>query len=277
MTTQKNLLIRLVSALIGLGLVIGLYSLWAINGLKVVIFFAVIFGTIELTAILFHDARSSFLKFLFVGLSFLVFTASAASLSIGSLAYAISLIVMISSSLMVFHKENHLEKMLSIQSKASLGFFYIGLLPSFAFRILDQAYGIFWFVFLLAVVFAGDIFAYIFGVLFGKHKMMPSVSPKKSWQGSAGGLFGAIGASVLCWYFFFQNHSIWVTIVLGAVSGCLGQFGDFFESLLKRVAGVKDSGKIMPGHGGILDRIDGVLFASPVILLGILILSHFSV
>lgn len=274
MTTQKNFLIRALSAIVGLAIVIGLYSLWAVNGLKLVILFAVVLGTFELAAILFHAEKSVFLKYMFVALSLVIFAASISSLSIGSLAYALGLIIMISTVLLYSHKDGNLENMAALQSKASLGFFYMGLLPSFAFRILDQAYGIFWFVFLLVVVFAGDIFAYVFGVLFGKHKMMPNISPKKTWQGSIGGILGSLGASLLCWFFLFRDQSIWFISALGTISGCLGQFGDFFESLLKRVAGVKDSGKIMPGHGGILDRIDGVLFASPIILLGILILSH---
>lgn len=275
-TTQKNFLIRALSAAVALALLIGLYNLWAINGLKVVILLSVVLGTFEVAALLFYGEKSVFLKYLFIGLSLAVFSASSISLSVGSLAYALSLVVMITAVLLCFHKDGHLEHMLSFQSKASLGFFYMGLLPSFAFRILDQTQGIFWFLFLLSVVFAGDIFAYLFGVLFGKHKMMPTVSPKKTWQGSAGGVFGSLGASVLCWHFLFPENSIGGMISLGVASGCLGQFGDFFESLLKRVACVKDSGKIMPGHGGILDRIDGVLFASPIILTGILILSHFS-
>ncbi|MGZ3770671.1 MAG: phosphatidate cytidylyltransferase [Bdellovibrio sp.] len=275
MMKQKNFQIRALSALVALAIIFAAYSFWAVKGLKYIIVFAVTIGTFELSKILFHGEKSSFLKYLFIILSLLIFAASIASLSIGSLAYSLFLIVMIAAILLTLHNDGDLKHMLSFHMKASLGFFYIGLLPSFAFRILDQFSGLYWFIFLLSVVFAGDIFAYIFGVLLGKHKMMPLVSPKKTWEGSFGGIFGSIGASLICWNFFFTDQSLWFTLTLGAISGILGQFGDFFESLLKRVAEVKDSGKIMPGHGGILDRIDGVLFAGPVVLAGILILSHF--
>ncbi|MGZ3773578.1 MAG: phosphatidate cytidylyltransferase [Pseudobdellovibrionaceae bacterium] len=276
MTTKNNFLTRVVSAVVALAIIIGTYSFWEINGLKLLIGITTIVGTTELANILFHNENSRLLKYLFIVFSFLVFAISIISLSSGSLVYALSLIVMISVALLSFHKQGNLQHIISFQSKASLGFFYLGLLPSFAFKILDQKQGFFWFIFLLAVVFAGDVFAYVFGVLLGKDKMMPSISPKKTWQGSVGGILGSLGASIVCWFLMFQNNSLMITILLGSVSGCFGQFGDFFESLLKRVAGVKDSGKIMPGHGGILDRIDGVLFASPVILAGVLILSHFS-
>jgi phosphatidate cytidylyltransferase len=126
----------------------------------------------------------------------------------------------------------------------------------------------------LAVVFSGDTCAYLVGVLFGKTKILPLVSPKKSLQGSLGGLLGSTLAAVVCWKFMFQDKDLDNLVVLAFVSGFIAQFGDFFESLLKRVADVKDSGSIMPGHGGVLDRIDGVLFASPVILFGVLMLSH---
>lgn len=274
MTTWKSFLTRAASALVALALIIGLYMAWAVNGLKVAIVFAVVVGTWELKALLFRDEKSGALKATFYALSLLVFAATVSSLSLGSLAYAIALIIMIISVLLYSHKDGHLDRMMTFQSKAALGFFYMGLLPAFAFRILEQAHGISWFIFLLAAVFASDTLAYVFGVLLGKHKVMPSVSPKKTWEGSLGGILGSLAAGLVCWLFLFPESSLLPLLILAALSGFMGQFGDFFESLLKRVADVKDSGKIMPGHGGILDRIDGVLFASPVILSGILILSH---
>jgi phosphatidate cytidylyltransferase len=181
---------------------------------------------------------------------------------------------MIITVLLAGHKEGNLDKILATHSKSALGFFYMGLLPAFSYKILDMSQGMAWFAFLLSTVFAGDTLAYVFGVLMGKHKVMPSVSPKKTWQGAVGGIVGSILASVACFLLLFPGQPLVAFVGLGALSGFVGQFGDFFESLLKRVANVKDSGKIMPGHGGILDRIDGILFASPVVLGGILTLSH---
>lgn len=272
MTTWKSFLTRAVSALLALALIIGLYYFWAVDGLKAAVALAVVLGSWELVGILFHDEKSMFLKILFYLLCVGVFAGSAASLAVGSLIYSIALIVMVIAVLLSSHKAGDLEYMANVHARSALGLFYAGLLPSFAYKILEQSSGISWFAFLLFAVFAGDTLAYVFGVLFGKNKVMPSVSPKKTWQGSIGGIIGSLIAGVLSWYFLFPQSSLVLFLVLAVLSGFVGQFGDFFESLLKRVANVKDSGKIMPGHGGVLDRIDGVLFASPVILLGILLL-----
>lgn len=274
MTKWKTFLIRAASALVALALIFGLYATLAVNGLKLAVGIVVVIGTWELTRLLFQNEKSGLFRFLFFGLSLVVFFSSIFSLSVGALAFSLALILMIIAVLLGSHHEGHLEQMLATHAKAALGFFYMGLLPSFAYRILDQVQGTSWFAFLLASVFAGDTLAYVFGVLIGKNKIMPSVSPKKTWEGSLGGLAGSLAAGVVCWLLLFPENSLKVLLILSVLSGFAGQFGDFFESLLKRVANVKDSGKIMPGHGGALDRIDGVLFASPVILSGILILSH---
>ncbi|AFY03338.1 phosphatidate cytidylyltransferase [Bdellovibrio bacteriovorus] len=271
---MKSFLTRSVSALIALALIIGLYVSLGLMGLKIAVGLIVVIGNWELTAILFQREKSQLIKTLFRIATYAVFIASITSLSLGSIVYSLAVIGMIIAVLLSSHKEGNLEHMAAVQAKSALGLFYMGLLPSFAFRLLDQAYGLYWFIFLLAVVFAGDTLAYVFGVLFGKNKVMPSVSPKKTWQGSVGGIIGSVVAGLICWLFLFPENSVGVFLLLGGISGFVGQFGDFFESLLKRVADVKDSGKIMPGHGGVLDRVDGVLFASPVVLGGVLILSH---
>lgn len=274
MTTWKSFLIRTTSALIALALIVALYALLAVDGLKIAVAFIVAVGTYELLGILFQKEKSKLLKYLFFVLSLAVFAASITSLSVGSLAFSLALIVFIIAVLLTSHKGGELEMMSAYSAKGALGLFYTGLLPSFAYRILEHNNGLSWFIFLLAVVFSGDTMAYIFGVLMGRHKVMPSVSPKKTWEGSIGGTLGSLFAGVICWLALFPETSLAPLLVLAALAGFAGQFGDFFESLLKRVADVKDSGKIMPGHGGALDRIDAVLFASPVILSGILILSH---
>lgn len=271
---SKSFLTRVASAVIALILIITVFQIWNVIGLKYIISFAVLIGIYELIKILFHHEKSYFLKASFGTLALVTYASSIASLSLGSLVYSIALILMTIFTLLKVHKSGDLVRMTGLIATSSLGLFYVGLLPSFAFRILDQAYGLEWFVFLLAVVFSGDTMAYLFGVAIGKHKVMPTVSPKKTWQGSIGGLLGSALASVLCGFYVLPNVGFGILIPLAIAAGFVGQFGDFFESLLKRVANVKDSGKIMPGHGGVLDRIDAVLFASPVILLGIVLLSH---
>ncbi len=116
----------------------------------------------------------------------------------------------------------------------------------------------------LASTFANDTLAYFTGKSLGKHPLHPRVSPKKTWEGLIGGIVGSVIASFLIWH-FLQIDVSWAGILAyGLVMGCLTPMGDLAESLLKRAAGVKDSGRLIPGHGGVLDRIDALLFGFPV-------------
>ncbi|MFZ0450527.1 MAG: phosphatidate cytidylyltransferase [Desulfatiglandaceae bacterium] len=122
-----------------------------------------------------------------------------------------------------------------------------------------------WIFFMLAVVFASDTGAFYFGKLFGSHKMYKAVSPGKTWEGAVGGLVSSVTASFVFSRLVELNQRD-ISIVLLAVCLSLAeQCGDLTESMIKRSHGVKDSGRILPGHGGILDRIDGLLFAIPII------------
>ncbi|MGH9404841.1 MAG: phosphatidate cytidylyltransferase [Terriglobia bacterium] len=119
--------------------------------------------------------------------------------------------------------------------------------------------------FLFAVVCAGDIFAYFTGRLLGKHLLFPRISPKKTVEGAVGGL----GASlVLGWVYariFWQRTDTKTVLLLALAVAVAGQLGDLVESALKRGAGLKDSGALLPGHGGVLDRVDSLLFGAPVL------------
>jgi phosphatidate cytidylyltransferase len=118
-------------------------------------------------------------------------------------------------------------------------------------------------LFVLLVTWLGDTGAYFAGRFFGKHKLYPAVSPKKTWEGAIGGLAGSLAAAIAM-KLIRLDHLTWVDLILITIPGAaLGQMGDLVESLFKRSTGVKDSGAILPGHGGILDRIDAVLFFAP--------------
>lgn len=274
MTTQwRSFLTRAVSALVALALLITLFVTLHEQGIKYAIIAVVLVGTYELKRLLFHSQPKT-LQVTYALLSLTVFATTISSLSTGTLFLALSFVVFIIVSFIKLHQTAELEQILLLQSKATMAILYTGLLPAFSYRIIDQSYGLYWFVFLLATVFSGDTFAYIFGITFGKHHMMPRISPKKTWQGSFGGLFGSAIAATICHFFLLTHIPLVYLVCIAVLASFCGQYGDFFESLLKRVSGVKDSGNIMPGHGGILDRVDAVLFASPVILTAILIMSH---
>lgn len=121
-----------------------------------------------------------------------------------------------------------------------------------------------WLMYALVLNWCGDIGAYYVGRNFGRHRLAPRVSPKKSWEGAA----ASIATSVLlagAYLVYFLRVPIWQAAVLTATANAAGQLGDLAESAMKRGAGMKDSGTLLPGHGGLLDRVDSTLFALPVV------------
>ena len=117
------------------------------------------------------------------------------------------------------------------------------------------------------IIWASDVGAYCFGMLFGQKlwpaKMCPAISPKKSWAGFWGGMFMAMVAGAILYWTGLFTFPLWHCLIVSALMHCMGVLGDLFESLWKRAAGVKDSGNLIPGHGGIMDRFDSALFAIP--------------
>lgn len=116
------------------------------------------------------------------------------------------------------------------------------------------------------VTAADDIAAYFAGTAFGRHKMAPSISPAKSWEGFAGGLAGALAGGAAFGLLVEQLTTI-EGLCIGAICGVLAPAGDLVESLVKRELGIKDSGRVLPGHGGFLDRLDAILFCAPAVYL----------
>lgn len=121
---------------------------------------------------------------------------------------------------------------------------------------------------ILFIIWANDVFAYLVGSRIGKHKMLPRISPGKSWEGIAGGVVGAAGVAVLLSY-WFDLHYLFLTdwICMGVIISFAATVGDLSESMLKRSLHIKDSGTMLPGHGGILDRFDAFYFAVPFVAL----------
>jgi phosphatidate cytidylyltransferase len=182
-----------------------------------------------------------------------------------------------------------LEHVLWITSAGALLLVYIAypliLLP----QIFNEENGVALLLFLFLCVWSGDIAALYIGKRFGRHKFAPRLSPNKTWEGAiasvvASCIFG-VGMVLLGDWFTQQNYTFtklhtsepwWVFLILAVVLNAAAQFGDLLESALKRGAGVKDSGTILPGHGGVLDRIDALLVAAPVLWFIIAIRDYFS-
>jgi phosphatidate cytidylyltransferase len=124
--------------------------------------------------------------------------------------------------------------------------------------------GTIWIFLLLAIIFAGDTSAYYVGSYLGRHKLSPTISPGKTIEGAIGGLTANLVVGAIGKAFFLPDLAWSLSILFFLAVGIAGQLGDLFESEMKRSSNIKDSSNILPGHGGILDRIDAILFASPV-------------
>ena len=152
-------------------------------------------------------------------------------------------------------------------SKQVLGLVYVAIPISFLSLIRHSTDGTAWLFFLLFLVFLGDVGAYYAGTYFGRHKLLPSVSPGKTIEGALGGLAASVTVGIVFKLVFLPGLSLGLCFPLFILVGIIAPAGDLFESVLKRVGKIKDSGVIMPGHGGLLDRIDALLFAAPVVYL----------
>jgi phosphatidate cytidylyltransferase len=127
--------------------------------------------------------------------------------------------------------------------------------------------GVEWVFCCLMATWGNDTCAYFTGRALGRHKLFPAVSPHKTWEGFAGGMAGSIAFMFAAKALFFPSLSFADCLIVGAATGVVGPIGDLSESMLKRTYQVKDSSHVIPGHGGLLDRIDALIFNAPVVLL----------
>ncbi|MFZ3213494.1 MAG: phosphatidate cytidylyltransferase [Terriglobales bacterium] len=202
-----------------------------------------------------------------------------------------SVLLAVLAFLVAMLKRADLRSSLPGAAASALALVYISLPFTLLINVRARAAGAFYVFYLLVVVWIGDILAFLVGRSLGKHKLAPTISPHKSWEGTAASFVGAtaLGTVILVYgnaiVAFLRNtnllaaqqesilsvgpypspHPLWVYILLSAALNLAAQFGDLVESMLKRGAGVKDSGSLLPGHGGMLDRIDALLFAAPVL------------
>lgn len=144
------------------------------------------------------------------------------------------------------------------------GYVYLPLLLGHVGLLFQLPEGRSWIFLVLMAVMASDTAAYFVGSAIGKRRLYPAISPKKSWEGTFGGVAGSLLAMIIAKVSFFPALSLLDVVAVAVLLNVSGQLGDLFESMLKRSFGVKDSGNLIPGHGGILDRLDSLLFAFPV-------------
>jgi phosphatidate cytidylyltransferase len=150
---------------------------------------------------------------------------------------------------------------------AVLGAVYPGLLLSAILPLRQMPQGEWWIVLALTVTWLNDTCAYFGGRAFGRHKLYERISPSKTWEGALGGAAGSIVGALVVRQIWLPELPAWGAALIGAGAAVLGPVGDLSESMLKRAFGAKDSGRLLPGHGGLLDRIDALLFNAPFVLL----------
>jgi phosphatidate cytidylyltransferase len=160
-------------------------------------------------------------------------------------------------------RQEPLEQIPRAIAVVALSWLYCGLLIA-SLVSLRLRFGVPWVILAFVVTWANDTFAYFAGHAFGRHRLYERISPKKTWEGFAGGVVGSVaGALVTRWLLLEGELSSAAAVVIGLGAAVLGPLGDLAESMVKRAAGVKDSSRIIPGHGGLLDRIDALLFVAP--------------
>jgi len=230
--------------------------------------------------------------YIFVGLFFLLLAASASGESpqLSGLNFVLGMGFACAISPFVFltiaMRRTQMSGAYPAAAASAFAFAYIALPMGMLAQLRQQWAGAFWILYLLLVVWAGDIFAYFVGRSVGRHLMAPRISPKKTWEGALASLLASLVVGMLLYnyalpistallnahliaqrdgFFALQKPPLGPTLLLSGVINVAAQLGDLVESLIKRGAGVKDSGTILPGHGGMLDRIDALLFAAPVL------------
>jgi phosphatidate cytidylyltransferase len=177
---------------------------------------------------------------------------------------AVAAMVLLSFLVGLFTRQ---EFVTSVQSAAFtlLGVFYVGWLFSYVLLLRLLIDGPYYVFYIFGVVWLGDAAALIVGTLIGRHKLAPSISPRKTIEGAIGGLLGSLCGATFGGLWLVGHFTLTQCLAVGCMLAGLGQLGDLSESLLKRSAGVKDSGVLIPGHGGILDKVDGILFGAPAL------------
>jgi phosphatidate cytidylyltransferase len=175
--------------------------------------------------------------------------------------FFVIVLLFLSLSFMITSKD--LSSAISKMGMALFGILFIGFLLAYVSLIRNMTHGKLWALFLIVTVWTGDISALLSGSFFGRHKLYPKISPKKTFEGLVGAIAGSIMVALAFALLFIPNLQKKSCILLAIGLGIFGQFGDFTESMLKRSVQVKDSGTLIPGHGGMLDRLDSFFFSAP--------------
>jgi len=254
---MSNLALRLLTAAVALPLV-ALLVLWEERlGFALLVFLFAVLALVEYTAITMPSsprAQRATVVVTGVGLTVALYLRP-------DLALAWVLAAVIVASTAVLLRPGEITGATARLGAAAFGVIYIGAFSApLALLQRDVNDGPFWVFVAVGVAFANDTGAYFAGRGLGRHKLYPLISPSKTVEGGVGGLRGGLAGVFICKAAVFHGLTVRDCLLVGIPAGVVGPIGDLLESMLKRSAGVKDSGKMLPGHGGMLDRVDALLF-----------------
>lgn len=253
---------RILAAIVGLAIVLPLIIWGGVWGTTGLVFFAMLVCFDEYSRMAFpEDQKVAFAWQVLLGFSVaavgLYLEPRFQGIALGGLAVATFIFV-------TLRPGEHMNRAADRLGRHFIGAAWIGGLFPFLIHIRTSSdQGVILVILALALSWLGDTGAYFAGRAFGKAKLYERISPKKTWAGFWGGVVASTLGVLACCHFWVPEVSDGEAIILGCIGSCLGVLGDLAESLLKRSFGIKDSGWIMPGHGGLLDRIDSVLFVAP--------------
>ena len=269
---QTTILVRITSSVVVVSLLLSFFYLWGQQGVLYLGTLFAFFAIIEFQKMILGPL-GRFLQTLFVIFATLLLLSTYTQKVHPTLPLGIwgtGLALFISMTLWRLKNKFSNQELLSTLALSLLGFFYCSLLPASALYLLTLPTGLFWFFSLLIIILSGDTMAYLGGRLWGQRKLHDQISPKKTVEGAFCGTLGSVVIAGVLWVWPLMGKpsdmSLVFFLAVAFMGSLLAQCGDLFESLIKRVGNVKDSGNIIPGHGGILDRIDGLLFAAPIFL-----------
>jgi phosphatidate cytidylyltransferase len=248
------------SILVGLALLGIIFSTMA--------FVPILFALFVLIAVLLalHELSAAFnareLKVNFTQLSIATISVIASSWFAGLPGLAISIVASI-IGLLLLQLLKGTSGFVKNATATTFALMYPGFISGFIFLLARSGDGFAYISLLVILVGLNDTFAYLTGVLIGKHPMAPKISPKKTWEGFIGGLVFAATGSAFAFNYFLEQE-LWVGALAGVVGALAATTGDLIESAIKRDLSLKDMGKLLPGHGGMLDRLDAALITAPV-------------
>lgn len=253
---------RLIVALIFIPLFIMLVKYLPPSAFFILIFSVIMIGQYEFYTILSRDGiQPSKIIGIFLG-ALLSFTFYTGNLYIFNLFIPAGIFLVIIGRIM---SKRDIKKAFVDVSITFFGIFLIAWLMGYQLLLRNLNEGSDLILLLYTIIWIGDSAAYAIGSSIGRHKLVPVLSPRKSWEGAVAGLIAGIGMSFIAKFSFFDTMNYRDCLILGFGLSVLGQLGDLSESMFKRGAEVKDSGSLIPGHGGILDKMDSLLYTSPAL------------